>query len=76
MTRKHRLILKHITQHISDLTEEDLGAINVWTDNNGNELVNIEWSDGVSSFYLDKVLKLIEEKGNVTKADLVDNCLC
>lgn len=75
MFRKHRLLLKYITKHISNLAEEDWGATNIWTDSNGNELVDIEWADGISAFHLDKVLKLIEEKGPVTKAELVDNCL-
>lgn len=74
MSRENRLLLKYINTHITDYTEWDWGAINIWTDSNGNKFVDIEWDDSVSAYYLDKVLKLIEEKGPVTKAEIVDNC--
>ena len=64
-----------INSHIKDLTEWDTGALQVWKDSKGNELVDIEWSDGVSAFDLQKVLNLICEKGSVTKSELVDECL-
>lgn len=41
----------------------------------GVDVVDIEWADGVSAFDLVKVLNLIKEKGNVTKSELVDECL-
>lgn len=66
--------LCYITRHIADLTEGDCGAFHVWEDTKGNKLVDIEWCDGVSAFYLDKVLNLIKEKGDVTKTELVDAC--
>lgn len=75
MSRENRLLLKYINTHISDFTVWDWGATNIWTDSNGNKFVDIEWGDSVSAYYLDKVLKLIEEKGPVTKAEIVDNCL-
>lgn len=68
-------ILKYITKHITDLTEWDCGATYIWKDSNGNKLVDIEWCDGVSAFNFEKVMKLIENKGNVTKSELVENCL-
>lgn len=68
-------VLKYITRHITDLTEWDCGALQIWKDTKGNKLVDIEWCDGVSAFNLDKVLNLIKEKGNVTKSELVDVCL-
>lgn len=68
-------ILKYITKHITDLTEWDCGATHIWKDSNGNKLVDIEWCDGVSAFNFEKVMKLIENKGNVTKSELVENCL-
>lgn len=74
MTKREN-ILRYINIHITDFTVWDYGAINIWTDSNNNEFVDIEWADGISAFYLDKVLKLIEEKGPVTKAEIVDNCL-
>ncbi len=64
-----------INSHITDLTELDLGAIEVWKGSKGDELVDIEWADGVSAFNLQKVLNLICEKGSVTKSELVDECL-
>lgn len=67
--------LKYITNHITDLSEYDCGALQIWKDNKGNKLVDIEWCDGVSAFYLDKVLNLIKEKGSVTKSELVEYCL-
>lgn len=68
-------ILKYITKHISNLNEYDCGAIHIWKDSNGNKLVDIEWNDGVSAFDLNKVLRLIKEKGSVTKSELVEECL-
>lgn len=68
-------VLEYITKHITDLTKWDCGALQIWEDSNGNKLVDLEWCDGVSAFYLDKVLNLIKEKGNVTKKELVDECL-
>lgn len=68
-------LLKYITKHIIDLTEWDCGALEIWNDGQGNKVVDIEWTDGVSAFNLQKVLKLIDAKGNVTKHELVDECL-
>ena len=66
--------LKYITKHISNLHPHDCGAINIW-ESDGVKLVDIEWSDGVSAFNLDKVLNLIKEKGTVTKSELIEYCL-
>ena len=73
MTKKK--LLKYITKHITDLTEWDCGALEIWNDAESNKLVDIEWADGVAAFNLQKVLNLIDEKGNVTKSELVDKCL-
>lgn len=68
--------LRYITKHIIGLTKCDCGALHIWKETaTGKMLVDIEWNDGVSAFYLDKVLNLIKEKGNVTKSELVDICL-
>jgi hypothetical protein len=66
--------LEFITSHITDLEESDCGALQVWNDN-GRNVVDLEWCDGVSAFDLEKVLNLIHEKGSVTKAELCDECL-
>ena len=55
-------ILKYITKHITDLTEWDCGALQIWEDSKGNKLVDIEWCDGVSAFDFQKVMKLIESE--------------
>lgn len=68
-------ILKYITKHITDLTEWECGALQIWKDSEGNKLVDIEWADGVSAFNFSKVINLIKEKGNVTKSELVEYCL-
>jgi hypothetical protein len=64
-------LLPFINNHIEDLTEWDTGALQVREEN----VVDIEWADGVSAFDLEKVLNLIKEKGNITKSELVDECL-
>lgn len=68
-------VLTYITKHITNLSKWDCGALQIWTDSEGNKLVDLEWCDGVSAFNFDKVLNLIKEKGNVTKQELVDVCL-
>lgn len=75
MKDEEEKICLSINSHIKDLTEWDLGAIQIWKDSNGNTVVDIEWADGVSAFYLQKVLNLIGEKGDVTKSELADKCL-
>lgn len=45
MTKKK--LLKYITEHITDLTEWDCGALQIWKDRKDNKLVDIEWADGV-----------------------------
>jgi hypothetical protein len=67
-------LLPFINNHIEDLTEWDTGALQVRGEN-GVDVVDIEWADGVSAFDLDKVLNLIKEKGNIKKSELVDECL-
>lgn len=68
-------ILKHITESIIDLGEHDCGAIQIWKNDDGKKLVDIEWCDGVSAFDLEKVLNLIKEKGKVKKSEIVEECL-
>ena len=75
MQQSKQIICNLITNSIKDLHAYDCGAIGIWKDSNNTELVDIEWSDGVSAFVLSKVLKLIKEKEKVTKAELVDYCL-
>lgn len=68
-------ILKYITSHIIDLTQWECGALQIWKDSKGNKLVDIEWADGVSAFTFSKVMKLIKEKGSVTKSEIIEYCL-
>ena len=63
-----------INSHIKDLNEEDQLAYQV-REENGVDVVDIEWATGVSTLNLQKVLNLICEKGSVTKSELVDECL-
>ena len=63
-----------INRNIKDLNEDDMGALQV-REENGIDVVDIEWSDGVSAFNLQKVLNLICEKETVTKSELVNECL-
>ena len=69
-----RNTLEFITSHIKDLSEYDIGAYQV-REENGVDVVDIEWNDGVSAFDLQKVLNLICEKESATKNELVDECL-
>lgn len=75
MTSEEQNICSFITRCITDLTEWDCGALQIWKDSKGNKLVDIEWADGVSAFNLQNVLNLISEKGRVTKSELVEECL-
>ena len=79
MQQSKQIICKLITNSIKDLHDYDCGAINIWKDSDDTEfdteLVDIEWSDGVSAFVLSKVLKLIKEKEKITKSELIDYCL-
>ena len=75
MQQSKQIICKLITNSIKDLHDYDCGAINIWKDSDDTELVDIEWSDGVSAFALSKVLKLIKEKEKITKSELIDYCL-
>lgn len=68
-------IYNHINSHIKDLHKHDCGAFNIWESSSGETLVDIEWADGVSAFNLFKVMNLIRNKGMVTKAELVEECL-
>lgn len=69
-------LFRFINEHIKDLYEEDCGAIFVWkSESEGHLLVDIEWADGVSAFNLLKVLELINNKGIITKKEIVDYCL-
>lgn len=67
-------LFRFINEHIKDLNEWDCGAIFVWKSEE-RLLIDIEWADGVSSFNLFKVLELINNKGTVTKEEIVDYCL-
>ena len=67
-------ICSFINSHIKDLNEEDQLAYQV-REENGVDVVDIEWADGVSAFNLQKVLNLICERGSVTKSELIDECL-
>ena len=75
MNKEEKDICSFISSHITDLNEWDCGALQIWKDSKGNELVDIEWADGVSAFNFSKVMKLIEEKGSVTKSEIVEYCL-
>ena len=75
MQQSKQVICKLITNSIKDLHDYDCGAINIWNDSDDTELVDTEWSDGVSAFVLSKVLKLIKEKEKITKSELIDYCL-
>lgn len=66
------VLFRFINEHIKDLYEEDWGF--VWKSEE-HLLVDIEWADGVSSFNLLKVLELINNKGMITKKEIVDYCL-
>lgn len=69
-------LFRFINEHIKDLYEGDCGAIFVWKSESEDKLrVDIEWADGVSAFNLFKVLELINNKGTVTKKEIVDYCL-
>jgi len=68
-------LLDYITNHITDLDKNDCGALQIWKDDYGNKLVDIEWCNGVSVFDFDKVMALLEEKTYVTKKELVEYCL-
>lgn len=65
----------YINSRIINLYENDIGAFNIWEDSKGEDLVDIEWADGISTFNLKKVLGLLKRKGKVTKSELVDECL-
>jgi hypothetical protein len=68
------VLFRFINEHIKDLYEEDCGAILI-RESKGHLLVDIEWADGVSSFNLFKVLELINNKGMISKKEIVDYCL-
>lgn len=65
----------YINSRIINLYENDIGVFNIWEDSKGEDLVDIEWTDGISTFNLKKVLGLLKRKGKVTKSELVDECL-
>ena len=67
-------LFRFINEHIKDLYEEDCGAVFIH-EYEKHLLVDIEWADGVSAFNLFKVLELINNKGTVTKKEIVDYCL-
>jgi len=68
-------LLDYITNHITDLEKHDCGALQIYKDDHGKKLVDIEWCDGISAFDFDKVMALLEEKIYVTKKELVEYCL-
>lgn len=68
-------IFNYINSRIINLYENDMGAFNIWEDSKGEDLVDIEQADGISTFNLKKVLGLLKRKGKVTKSELVDECL-
>lgn len=67
-------LMEYITEHISNLHPYDCGAINIWKSDYGRELVDIEWSDGFCAFDLEKVMNLIDERGNITKKEISEEC--
>lgn len=67
-------LMEYITEHISDLHPNDCGAINIWKNDYGQELVDIEWSDGFCAFDLEKVMSLIEERRTITKYEISEEC--
>lgn len=74
MAENEDALFRFINEHIKDLYEDDGGAFFIW-ESEGHLLVDIEWADGVSAFNLLKVLELINNKGIVTKKEIVDYCL-
>lgn len=62
-------LLDFINNHIHWLSENDMGACNLWASGD-TARVDIEWNDGISSFALDKVLETIRKKGCLLKDDL------
>lgn len=71
-------LLDYITNHITDLEKHDCGALQIYKDDHGKKLVDIEWCDGIGisafAFDFDKVMALLEEKIYVTKKELVEYC--
>lgn len=63
-----------INSHIKDLTDWNSSVLHV-REENGVDVVDIEWGVSVFTFDLQKVLNLICEKGSVTKSELIDECL-
>ena len=68
---QHNGILNIINSAIDWLGKHDSGAINVWrAEDTGEIYVDIEWSDGVSTFKYKELYNKILEKGKITKDDL------
>lgn len=63
-------ILKLINNAIDWLNESDCGAINIWRNDEGIFMVDIEWNDGVSAFNYNRLYQLIMKKGKISKEDL------
>ena len=67
-------LMEYINEHISDLHQNDCGAINIWKSDYGRELVDIEWNDGFCAFDLEKVMSLIKERGTITRHEISEEC--
>ena len=64
-------ICEYLNKHIKGLYPTDCGAFQVRKEKIG-DVVDIEWSDGVSGFVLKDVLDFINEHGSITKSGLME----
>ena len=64
-------ICEYLNKHIKGLYSSDGGAFQVRKEKIGN-VVDIEWSDGVSGFVLKDVLNFINKHGSITKSELME----
>lgn len=64
-------ICEYLNKHIKDLYPPDCGALQVRKEKIG-DVVDIEWSDGVSGFVLKDILNFINEHGSITKSELME----
>lgn len=64
-------ICEYLNKHIKGLYSSDCGAFQVRKEKIG-DVVDIEWSDGVSGFVLKDVLNFINEHGSITKSELME----
>ena len=64
-------ICEYLNKHIKGLYSSDGGAFQVRNEKIG-DVVDIEWSDGVSGFVLKDVLDFIKKHGSITKSELME----